>query len=278
MSQSNLNLPTKAGDPVGCLGQTFASEEARREHFLKLLAQKLKDPEFRKVEGFPIGKDEDILALSDPPYYTACPNPWIGDFIKQYGTSYDPKKSYHREPFTADVSEGRTHAIYTAHAYHTKVPHRAIMRYILHYTQPGDFVFDGFAGTGMTGVAAQFCGDKAEVQELGYRITEDGTVRESNRQQRGMPGGICQGSDPTLRFDGMLGLYVLGISDQNQAVRLGSLSAVKRAVSHSQLVGIVGIPHDAADVPLSQRAKNQSSTALPAATASAPLQERWWRR
>ena len=28
------------------------------------------------------------------------------------------------------------------------------MRYILHYTQPGDIVFDGFCGTGMTGVAA----------------------------------------------------------------------------------------------------------------------------
>jgi DNA-directed RNA polymerase subunit RPC12/RpoP len=32
------------------------------------------------------------------------------------------------------------------------------MRYILHYTKPGDIVFDGFCGTGMTGVAAQMCG------------------------------------------------------------------------------------------------------------------------
>jgi 16S rRNA G966 N2-methylase RsmD len=31
------------------------------------------------------------------------------------------------------------------------------MRYILHYTQPGDIVYDGFAGTGMTGVAASMC-------------------------------------------------------------------------------------------------------------------------
>lgn len=45
-----------------------------------------------------------------------------------------------------------------AHSYHTKVPHPAIMRYILHYTQPGDIVFNGFAGTGMTGVAASICG------------------------------------------------------------------------------------------------------------------------
>ncbi len=40
------------------------------------------------------------------------------------------------------MSEGKTHPIYTAHSYHTKVPHRAIMRYLLHYTKPGDVVFD----------------------------------------------------------------------------------------------------------------------------------------
>jgi len=74
----------------------------------KLLAQKLKDPEFCKSEGFPIGEDEDILALSDPPRYTACPNPWLADFIKGYGTPYDPKQPYHREPFAAGVGEGRT--------------------------------------------------------------------------------------------------------------------------------------------------------------------------
>src|SRR5674476_171558 len=156
----------RTNQPVECLGIKFPNDAARRTHFLELLAAKLKDPEFRKIEGFPIGKDEDILALSDPPYYTACPNPWIGEFINTYGTSYDPKQPYHREPFAADVSEGKNHPIYNAHSYHTKVPHRAIMRYLLHYTQPGDVVFDGFAGTGMTGVAAQFFGDRAEVQAL----------------------------------------------------------------------------------------------------------------
>ena len=29
----------------------------------------------RNIEGFPIGTDEDIIALSDAPFYTACPNP-----------------------------------------------------------------------------------------------------------------------------------------------------------------------------------------------------------
>lgn len=50
------------------------------------------------------------------------------------------------------------------------------MRFILHYTQPGDVVFDGFCGTGMTGVAAQLCGERAEVQELGYRVQNDGAI------------------------------------------------------------------------------------------------------
>jgi len=40
MSQSNLNLASKSTGLVECLGQTFPSEEARREHYMKLLAQK----------------------------------------------------------------------------------------------------------------------------------------------------------------------------------------------------------------------------------------------
>lgn len=112
----------------------------------------------RDIEGFPIGTDEDIIALSDAPYYTACPNPFIEDFIKENGTPYDEATDdYHREPFAADVSEGKSDAIYNAHTYHTKVPYKAIMRYILHYTNPGDIVLDGFCGTGMTGVAANMC-------------------------------------------------------------------------------------------------------------------------
>jgi DNA methylase len=57
------------------------------------------------------------------------------------------------------VSVGKGNAFYKAHSYPTKVPHPAIMRFLLHYTQPGDVVLDGFAGSGMTGVAAQACGN-----------------------------------------------------------------------------------------------------------------------
>ena len=50
------------------------------------------------------------------------------------------------------------------------------MRYILHYTEPGDVVFDGFCGTGMTGVAAQLCGSKSAVESLGYTVSKDGKI------------------------------------------------------------------------------------------------------
>lgn len=157
--------------PVTVLGITFENDTKRREYFREELRKKL--PELRNIEGFPVGSDDDIINLSDPPYYTACPNPWLNDFVAQWD---EEKKVLVREglriedsvvtePYASDVSEGKNNPVYTAHTYHTKVPHPAIMRYILHYTQPGDIVLDGFAGTGMTGVAAQACGNPtAEVK------------------------------------------------------------------------------------------------------------------
>ena len=174
--------------PVVCLGLEFENDEARRAYFTEELRKKLNDPEFKEIEGFPIGEDEDILRLSDPPYYTACPNPWIPDFIEEWEKEKPEKPvdfHYHREPFAADVSEGKNDPIYNAHSYHTKVPHKAVMRYILHYTEPGDIVFDGFAGTGMTGVAAQMCGDKETVLSLGYQVKDDGTILQEEEDENG---------------------------------------------------------------------------------------------
>lgn len=194
----NLEPKIAPAGPVECLGMTFPNDEERRKHFLGILREKLKDPEFRKIEGFPIGSDEDILALSDPPYYTACPNPWMADFIRLWESEKSAVRSarsevredadptrpapYHREPFAADVSEGKNDPIYNAHSYHTKVPHKAIMRYILHYTEPGDIVFDGFCGTGMTGVAAKLCGDRSAVSSLRYPVTQDGSILGEDKQ------------------------------------------------------------------------------------------------
>ncbi len=188
MKENNMNLsglpleaPQKPSDPVTCLGITFENDEARRAHFTEELREKLRDPEFRKIEGFPIGDNEDILNLSNPPYYTACPNPWITDFITEWEAQKpEQEEGYHCEPFAADVSEGKNNPIYNAHTYHTKVPHKAIMRYILHYTQPGDIVLDGFCGTAMTGVAAQMCGDREAVMSLGYQVKPDNSIWETD--------------------------------------------------------------------------------------------------
>lgn len=168
------------------LGKTFNSEEERREYFRNELRTLL--PELRKMEGFPIGEDEDIINLSDPPYYTACPNPWLNDFIAVWE---EEKKQLEKEnkrtennivetPYTADVSEGKSEPIYNAHSYHTKVPHKAILKYLLHYTEPGDSVLDSFSGSGMTGIASNSCGDAKEINSLGF-IIKDGKIFDDKK-------------------------------------------------------------------------------------------------
>lgn len=188
--------------PVECLGIKFPNDEARRAYFLEKLREKLKDPAFRKIEGFTIGADEDIIALSNPPYYTACPNPFIEQFLTS--DSKDKReKGYHRSPFAADVSEGKDDPIYKAHSYHTKVPHKVVMRYILHYTDPGDVVLDAFCGTGMTGVASQLCGDRKEVASLGYQLAKNGDIAdESGRvfSRLGVRPAVLSDLSPTASF------------------------------------------------------------------------------
>ena len=49
---------------VEALGQTFASEAERREHFRDRLRERLEDPQFRALPGFPQGSDE---VLPDEP-------------------------------------------------------------------------------------------------------------------------------------------------------------------------------------------------------------------
>lgn len=167
------NLWSQQQSPVTVLGHTFENDEERRAYFRDELRKRL--PELRKIEGFPIGEDDDIINLSDPPYYTACPNPWLNDFIAEWEKEKEQleregkrKKDFEvKEPYASDVSEGKNNPIYMAHSYHTKCPHPAIMRYILHYTQPGDIIFDGFAGTGMTGVASNLCSSENEYVQQG---------------------------------------------------------------------------------------------------------------
>ena len=101
----------------------------------------------------PVASDEEVAA-----------------FISRYGTPYDPETDdYHREPFVADIREGKNDPIYNAHLYHTKVPPRAIIPYILHYTEPGDIILDPFCGSGMTGVAALMCENRDFLKRGAFR-------------------------------------------------------------------------------------------------------------
>ncbi len=230
-----------ASGPVECLGIRFENEAARRTHFLEILKEKLKDTQFRGLPGFPIGADEDILRLSDPPYYTACPNPFLQDFVRQYGKEYDLQTKYSREPFAADVSEGKNDPIYNAHSYHTKVPHKAIMRYVLHYTAPGDLVFDGFCGTGMAGVAAGLCGDRSAITELGYAVTPDGKVLDVNQDVFSRLGAripILNDLSPaaTLIADWRQVLFPSG-DDYFSVLRGGTVGPVGMWESHSDFQG-----------------------------------------
>lgn len=167
------------GQPVKCLGQTFTNDDERREHFRRELRKHLRDPQFRAAPGFPAGSDDDIVQMSDPPYYTACPNPFIREFIDIAGTGYQPGTLYSKAPLAIDASVGKTDALYKAHGYHTKVPHHAIVPSILHYTQPGEVILDAFGGSGMTAVAAAYCGSAPPA----YRTKTDAEAVAAGRSK-----------------------------------------------------------------------------------------------
>lgn len=154
--QTVMDLASNEKNPVTCFGIEFSNDDERRNYFCDRLREYIENPEFRAQEGFPQGTVEDILKMSDPPYYTACPNPFFTEFLELYGAPYNPDEHYRRSPFVADVAVAKTDHLYKSHRYHTKVPYKAIAQYILHYTRPGDVILDGFSGTGMTGVAAEY--------------------------------------------------------------------------------------------------------------------------
>jgi len=134
----------------------------------------------------PVASDEDVAA-----------------FIARYGTPYDPETDdYHRDPFVADIREGKNDPTYNAHSYHTKVPPRAIIPYILHYTEPGDIILDPFCGSGMTGVAAMISAnppkdllDAVPGSKIGGRRT---ILNDLSPAACHIAYNYCTGPDPSL--------------------------------------------------------------------------------
>lgn len=142
------------------------TDEAQRASFTEILLEQLRAPAFRQLEGFPQASDENILSASDLPFYTACPNPFVSDFIRRYGKPFDASAPFRKEPYTGKLASSSRHPVYSFHPYHTKVPPEVIRALIEQYTEPGDLVLDGFGGSGMTGVAAREAGRHAIISDL----------------------------------------------------------------------------------------------------------------
>jgi len=81
-----------------------------------------------------------------------------------------------RALYDRPMKSGRTGALFSAFTYPTKISPETIALFIAAHTKPGDKVFDGFAGSGTTGIAALLCSNpteamKQEAKRLGLNVT-----------------------------------------------------------------------------------------------------------
>lgn len=71
------------------------------------------------------------------------------------------------EPPKVGMSAGKNTYTYDAHTYHTKVPPQGIAELLAHYLpEKRGLILDAFAGSGMTGVAAQVIGHDSILNEI----------------------------------------------------------------------------------------------------------------
>lgn len=78
--------------------------------------------------------------------------------------------------YATALPSSRSGHLFNAFPYPTKISPEAIALFIAGHTQPGDTVFDGFAGSGTTGLAALLCGNpsdhlRAEAKRLGLDVS-----------------------------------------------------------------------------------------------------------
>lgn len=83
-----------------------------------------------------------------------------------FGIVCDEAHHYRDSTLPVRITATKATTSYRAHSYHTKVPPTAIAPFIEAYSQPGDWVFDPFCGSGMTGVAALTAGRRAMLSDL----------------------------------------------------------------------------------------------------------------
>ena len=78
------------------------AQHMRHAESSKDLLQRWKDE-----VGFPHGEIDDILKLSDPPYFTACPNPFLGAFVEVHGKLYDPGRAIPTQTLRSRCERGQ---------------------------------------------------------------------------------------------------------------------------------------------------------------------------
>ncbi|MBV9201627.1 MAG: DNA methylase N-4/N-6 [Alphaproteobacteria bacterium] len=90
---------------------------------------------------------------------------------KQATNSTKPVAGAVARLYARALPASRAGALYGAFPYPTKISPEAIALFIAAHTKPGDAVFDGFGGSGTTGLAAQLCGTpSAEMRSAAARL------------------------------------------------------------------------------------------------------------
>jgi 16S rRNA G966 N2-methylase RsmD len=92
----------------------------------------------------------------------------------QSGASRKGRRINHDALYREPLPSERTGVLYNAFPYPTKISPEAIALFIAAHTKPGDTVFDGFAGSGTTGLAALLCENpsaelRAQAKSLGIK-------------------------------------------------------------------------------------------------------------
>src|SRR4051794_14920935 len=75
------------------------------------LAERL--PSLRERAGCPSGDDRAILAMSRPRPHTACPNPYVREWIETL-QGRTPDKRADPGPFASDTTAGKSSLVYKA--------------------------------------------------------------------------------------------------------------------------------------------------------------------
>src|ERR1039458_3250604 len=93
------NTSQRDSDHSQCLGKSFNNDAERRAFYRKELLNAVAGPLKRRDRGFPSSDAQTIVETSDPPYFTACPNPFLTDVLRGHDANRSHDASYERDPF-----------------------------------------------------------------------------------------------------------------------------------------------------------------------------------